>query len=214
MSARLERAVLAAAAHEYLRVGWPIAPGAWWSPQLQRYRCGRPRCRTSSPHAVDPGVGLSGDRCRATVAECVVTSPTEVDRWWTGHPYALLMPTSTGPGVVDGTEDIVNVVDERLRAEGYAAPISSSKVGQAQLFCQQLRPGQELWLAAAGAGVLLHGEDSWVTLPPSTVRTGQVRWLRSPQECGWRLPPAAVVCAALRVALTFRARPVTTGWSG
>jgi hypothetical protein len=214
MSARLERAVLAAAAHEYLRAGWPVAPGAWWSPQLQRYRCGRARCRTSSPHAVDPGIGPSGDRCRASVAQCVVTTPTEVDRWWTDHPYALLMPTSTGPGVVDGVEDIITMVDEKLRAEGHLAPLSTSKAGQAQLFCQPLRPSQELWLSAAGVGVLLHGEDSWVTLPPSTVRTGQVRWLRSPQECGWRLPSAAVVSAALRAALTFRARPVVNGRRG
>jgi hypothetical protein len=214
MSARLERAVLAAAAHDYLEAGWPIAPGAWWSPQLQRYRCGRPRCRTSSPHAVDPGVGPSGDRCRASVAQCVVTSPEEVDRWWTDHPYAVLMPTTTGPGVVDGVEEIINAIDERLKSEGYFAPISTAKAGQAQLFCQPLRPSQELWLTAAGAGVLLHGEDSWVTLPPSTVRTGQVRWLRSPQDCGWRLPSAAVVSAALRAALTFRARATVNGRPG
>jgi hypothetical protein len=37
-------------------------------------------------------------------------------------------------------------------------------------------------------GVLLHGSGSYVPLPPSRVRTGDVVWMRPPQALDWHLP--------------------------
>jgi hypothetical protein len=213
VSPRTDRAGLSAAAAEYLARDWPVAPGAWWSPQLRHYSCGRARCRVTGPHPVDvPAVVAREDvgRCQAPAAACVVR-PWQADRWWARHPYALVLPTSGPVSVIEGPAEFINGLDVWLRSQGVDAPLGSaptSPINRAELFCSALRVDEDVWLAAASIGVLIHGEQSWVTLPPSVTRSGTSRWWRSPAECGWVLPPAELVAEGLRRALVADRPPV------
>lgn len=200
MSPRLERSTLATAAHDFLRHGWPVAPGAWWSPQLRHYHCGRTGCCVSGPHPVEIHGGTG--RCTEPAADCVITTPAAVDRVWRTRSYSLLLPTGRGVSVVEGAPEPLRAVDAWLRGQGLVAPLASSPSEDVlELYCQTLPEDEELWLAAASKGVLLHGPNSWITLPPSATRAGTKPWLRSPAECRWELPPANAVTDGVRRAL-------------
>jgi hypothetical protein len=208
---RAQRSRLAATAHEYQNAGWPVAPGAWWSSQQQRYRCGRPGCRTSGPHPVDLAPDAPSGRCRVLAARSAQAVAPDLASCWTHRPYALLLPTGGKLTVIDGAHEIVAELDEKLRQQGHFSPLATPVTGQLQLFCAALDADLELWLAAAAASVLVHSDDSWVPLPPSSIRTGLIRWVRSPQAVGWQVAPASVATTALRSVLSSGHHTVLTG---
>jgi hypothetical protein len=156
-------------------------------------------------------VDVQQGRCRISASRSAQIVASDLEECWTRRPYALLLPTGGALTVLDGVDDVVTAVDERLRLQGYFSPLAAAVTGSLQLFCAALDADLELWLAAAGAGVLIHTDDSWVPLPPSTIRTGMIRWVRAPQAIGWRLAPAPVVSAALRSVLASGQHAVLTG---
>jgi hypothetical protein len=163
-----------AAVHAYLEAGWPIVPGAWWDPRAEQYRCRRVGCLTTGTiHAAD---GMT---------------PRRDPSAWNEAPATILLVTGHGIDVVE-------------------IPLGSTPPDA--IFSRTLTPGPvALWTSVrprllvlasttAGAavplglpsglphGVLLHSSGSYVPLPPSRVRTGDVVWIRPPQTLDWRLP--------------------------
>ncbi|MFG1923045.1 bifunctional DNA primase/polymerase [Cryptosporangium sp. NPDC048952] len=191
-------ASLAAAARGYLAAGWPIVPGAYWSPQTCAYRCGRPGCDNGSPHPVD-----SAERGRCDQrSQPRSIQPDHVERWWNNRGYNVLMPTGVAAAtVIEGPGRLIDDVDARLTARGCPPPLLVLPTGERQLFSAPLPVDDELWLATAVGGATLHGDDGWIPLPPSIVSAGMLRWVRPPEATGWRLPPATEVRTALRAAL-------------
>jgi hypothetical protein len=202
------RARIAAAARAYGRHGWSVAPGTWWEPRADRYGCGRPCCTIRSAHPVDltgmtpdhPGVPFAG-RCRVSADRYSSADPRRLDRIWAEDPYTLLLPTGAVATVIDAPHPIARAAAARLLRDGQAAPIAVAVRGRLQLFAgpapDNVIPQQEV----SGAGVLLHGPGSWVAHPPSTLRTGPVRWVRTPTDVGWTLPPFDQAVDALQRAV-------------
>jgi hypothetical protein len=189
---------LADAAREYLTAGWPIVPGAYWSPQMCAYRCGRPGCDNGSPHSVDTA---ARGRCRQQPEPRTIRLD-KVDHWWNNRGYNVMMPTGASTAtVIEAPAQLIDELDARLTGSGRPPPLVTLPTGERQLYSAPIPVDDKLWLAAAVGGVALHGSGAWVTLPPSIVSAGRVRWLRSPQAIGWRLPAAADVRTALLAVL-------------
>jgi hypothetical protein len=170
----LRQARRRAAVHAYLEAGWPIAPGAWWDPRAEQYRCRRVGCLTTGTiHAAD---GLT---------------PRSDASAWNSDPATMLLVTGHGVDVLE-------------------IPLGSAPLDP--VLSLMLTPGPEaLWTSVrprlliparvpAGGGIrpvlpsglpegaLLHGSGSYVPLPPSHVRTGDVVWMRPPPAVDWQLP--------------------------
>jgi hypothetical protein len=189
----LRQARRRAAVNAYLEAGWPIAPGAWWDPRAEQYRCRRVGCLTTGTiHAADG-----------------MTPRTDAVAW-SHDPATVLLVTGHGIDVVE-------------------LPLGSTP--PEALFTRALIPGPvALWMSVrprllvltstmGGAGVpdrlpdglpegvLLHGPRSYVPLPPSRVRTGDVVWMRPPQALDWQLPDLAEVVDLITRRLLGEATP-------
>ncbi|WP_170323567.1 bifunctional DNA primase/polymerase [Cryptosporangium phraense] len=197
MNRRRTLASLAEAAREYLTAGWPIVPGAYWSPQTCTYRCGRPACDNGSPHAVDT---IADGRCRQRTQPPTI-GLEQVEGWWSNRGYNLMMPTGASATVIEGPAGLIDDLDAHLTAVGSPPPVSALPTGERQLFSAPIPVDDELWLAAAVGGVTLHGAGAWVNLPPSVVSAGKVVWVRPPAMTRWRLPEAPAVRTALLAVL-------------
>ena len=193
-------ASLADAARGYLAAGWPIVPGAYWSPQTCAYRCGQPACDNRRPHPVD--VAAHG-RCDQRIPSPAVQLG-QVDRWWGTRGYNVIMPTGAFATVIEGPATLIAELDARLTGIGCPPPLLTLPPGECLLFSAPLPVDDDLWLATAVGGATLHGAGAWVTLPPSTVSSGKLRWERPPHAVAWRLPPSADVRTALRAVLAAR----------
>ena len=80
----LRQARRRAAVNAYLEAGWPIAPGAWWDPRAEQYRCRKVGCLTAGTiHAAD---GMT-PRCDASA--------------WADDPATVLLVTGHGIDVVE-----------------------------------------------------------------------------------------------------------------
>jgi hypothetical protein len=170
----LRQARRRAAVHAYLEAGWPIAPGAWWDARAEQYRCRRVGCLTTGTiHAAD---GMTPRRNASA---------------WSEDPATILLVTGHG----------IDVVELPLGATPPEAIFSRALIPGPVALWTSVRP--RLLLVASttsgGAvpetlppglpeGALLHGVRSYVPLPPSRVRTGDVVWMRPPQALEWRLP--------------------------
>jgi len=170
----LRQARRRAAVNAYLEAGWPIAPGAWWDLRAEQYRCRRVGCLTSGTiHAAD---GLTPRSDAAAWAHDPATVLLV-----TGHGIDVVeVPIGSTPpeevlarGLVPGPVALWTSARPRLLLMGGTAPGSPAPDGLADLLPE---------------GALLHGPGSYVPLPPSRMRTGDVLWLRSPQALDWRLP--------------------------
>lgn len=170
----LRQARRRSAVNAYLEAGWAIAPGAWWDPRAEQYRCRRVGCLTTGTiHAADG-----------------MTPRTDVSAW-ADDPATVLLVTGHG----------IDVVELPLGATPPEAIFSRAVLPGPVALWTSVRP-RLLVLASTtgGAGVpdrlpeglpegaLLHSTGSYVPLPPSRVRTGDVVWMRPPQSLEWRLP--------------------------
>jgi hypothetical protein len=171
----LRQARRRAAVHAYLEAGWPIAPGAWWDPRAEHYRCRRVGCLTTGTiHAAD---GLT---------------PRDDPSAWNADPATILLVTGHGIDVLEiplgptppdpvlarmitpGPEALWTSVRPRLLVLARTSPAAG------------VRPALPRGLLPEGA--LLHRGGSYVPLPPSRVRTGDVVWMRPPHAVEWQLP--------------------------
>ena len=170
----LRQARRRAAVNAYLEAGWPIAPGAWWDPRAEQYRCRKVGCLTTGTiHAAD-GMTPRGDASA-----------------WADDPATVLLVTGHG----------IDVVELPLGSTPPEAIFSRALIPGPVALWASVRP-RLLLLAGTTAGgpvpdrlpeglpegVLLHSTGSYVPLPPSRVRTGDVVWMRPPQTRGWALP--------------------------
>jgi hypothetical protein len=157
----------------FLEAGWPIAPGAWWDPRVEQYRCRRVGCLTSGTiHAAD---GMTPR-----------TDPSA----WSQDPSTILLITGHG----------IDVVELPLGSTPPEAIFSRALIPGPVALWASVRPRLLLFAGTTSGpvpdrlpdglpeGALLHSGGSYVPLPPSRVRTGDVVWMRPPQSLGWELP--------------------------
>ncbi len=170
----LRQARRRAAVNAYLEAGWPIAPGAWWDPRAEQYRCRKVGCLTAGTiHAAD---GMT-PRCDASA--------------WADDPATVLLVTGHG----------IDVVELPLGSTPPEAIFSRALIPGPVALWASVRPRLLLLASTTGGGAvpdrlpeglpegaLLHSTGSYVPLPPSRVRTGDVVWMRPPQTRGWALP--------------------------
>jgi hypothetical protein len=165
---RLRRAFLRRAALRYAAAGWDVIPGACLV--RGRFDCGQPGCFAIS--------------CHPAVAEwerLASHDPAAVRSWWRGGHYGVLLATGRAFDVLE-----VPAALGAAAAVGCAGPVAVSPTGRLSLL---VRRGAKLHpQLRRRPDVVLHGRGSWVPLPPTEFPDGRMRWLRSPQECGWRLP--------------------------
>jgi hypothetical protein len=170
----LRQARRKAAVTAFLEAGWAIAPGAWWDPRVEQYRCRRVGCLTTGTiHAAD---GMTPR-----------TDPSA----WADDPATILLITGHG----------IDVVELPLGTTPPEAIFSRAILPGPVALWASVRPRLLLFAATTGGaavphrlpaglpeGALLHSTGSYVPLPPSRVRTGDVVWMRPPQLLNWRLP--------------------------
>jgi hypothetical protein len=175
----LRQARRRAAVNAYLEAGWPIAPGAWWDPRAEQYRCRRVGCLTTGTiHAADGMV----PRADASA--------------WSSDPATVLLVTGHGIDVVElplGSTP-PETLFSRAALPGPVALWTSVRPRLLVLASTKGPAGvPDALPAGLPDGVLLHGAGSYIPLPPSRVRTGDVVWMRPPQALDWQLPELAEV---------------------
>jgi hypothetical protein len=173
--------------------GWPVVPGTWWQDGGWR--------------AADSGSGIDSgaDSVPAIAAGVAAASsdPAQVAKWWAEAPYAVLLATGRVLDVIEMPAWMGRRVAGRLRSFGVASPLAATPTGRWWLPVDPgtAAPADEL----VEAGVIRHGEGSWVIAPPSEAADGLVHWRVHPSVCGWRLPSAELVLSAAAEAVRWRA---------
>jgi hypothetical protein len=184
----LRQARRRAAVTAYLEAGWAVAPGAWWDPRAEQYRCRRVGCLTTGTiHAAD---GMA---------------PRADPGAWADDPATILLITGHG----------IDVVELPLGTTPPEAIFSRALIPGPVALWASVRPRLLLFAGTTGGGAvpdrlpeglpegaLLHSTGSYVPLPPSRVRTGDVVWMRPPQSLEWRLPELRDVVDLLARRLT------------
>lgn len=203
---RYERLALLNAARAYMRHGWPVIPGAWWSLQECRHVCDIPGCRSGGLHpgALDTGP-VSPLNPPSNLADYALTSEQDIRTRWGLHPYSVLMPT----GITCDVIELPSITAHRIWAEGSIAALhapaaqleaspgsaeTKSSGDDAVMFVVtqtgETIPSDTLDELARNR-IVLHRNGSWVPLPPTSVGGRPMRWLLKPQQCGWQLLPLA-----------------------
>src|SRR3954463_3725172 len=179
----LRQARRRSAVNAYLEAGWSIAPGAWWDPRSEQYRCRKVGCLTTGTiHAAD---GMAPRRDASA---------------WSEEPATVLLVTGHG----------IDVVELPLGSTPPEAIFSRALIPGPVALWASARPRLLLLASTTGGsavpdrlpdglpeGALLHSTGSYVPLPPSRVRTGDVVWMRPPQVLGWKLPELGEVVDVL-----------------
>jgi hypothetical protein len=165
-----ERSRLRKAAARYAAHGWPVRPGAYLSTgpaAARRFDCGTPGCHTVACHPSP--LPLTCD-------------PSTASALWKEHPYTVLLPTGYAFDVLE-----VPGVLGRAALLGFAAARGPVAVAPGDRWMFVVRPGHGVLAElAAHAGVLLHGQGSWVPAPPSRQFGGRVRWELPPEAHDWK----------------------------
>jgi hypothetical protein len=198
MALRYRRALVRTAVRA-AAAGLPVVPGAWWDAQSRRFDCDQTGCARSGPH---PAVDSDG-RFGTGLAAHALRHPDAVIRRWRYAPYAVLVPTGEACDVVDVPADIGHKLALRLDARSILGPVIAA--GSRWFFLTA--PGGRL--PALGGDALVHGQGSWVMLPPSQGPGGDVAtWLARPNRAGsWPLPRRDDVIRCLEICTIARGRP-------
>jgi Bifunctional DNA primase/polymerase, N-terminal len=161
--------------------GWPVMPGTY--PAGSQWAGGKD-LRRNGPSPVHSDWAL---RVGATA--------DEVAEWWSGEAYSLLVATGTTLDAIEVGAEIGQRTVAVLRAAGQPVPIAATPEGR-WLFLTTA--GQTLpRVLAEDDDVVLHGEGSWIPLPPTAFEHGIVHWRVRPEVCGWELPTSHVVQDAM-----------------
>jgi hypothetical protein len=193
---------LTAAALAAIEHGWPVLPGAWWSPTLRRHVCDIPGCLSAALHpaaiAEDPVSPLIPPR---NLAPYALTTRSAVQERWRRHPYAVLIPTGLACDAIEVPRERIASALEGLRQIGDPGPVALSSTS-AYLFVAPSRGGGEEQLAMVSRSrVLAHRAGSWVPLPPSQIEGAATTWLRAPQAVDWHLPEGSATLTAVVASL-------------
>jgi hypothetical protein len=173
------RAELKAGALTLAEHGWPLLPGTYW--QANRW--------TGMPDAPRFGPTPCVSAGEATDELETITS------WWSELPYSVLVATGSVVDVIEVSALAGRRVCAALRERGVVVPVATSPIGRwwfAVGAGEALRP--EL---AARLDVTLHGRGSVVAAPPTLGPQGSMTWRVPPAACGWRLPDACDLQAAM-----------------
>ncbi|SDN33504.1 bifunctional DNA primase/polymerase [Allokutzneria albata] len=165
--------------------GWPVLPGTY--PTAAGW-AGRDGIQTDGPVPV-----------HQDWAERVGTQPDQVATWWSGRPYSLLVATGIVLDAIEVDAELGRRAAIELRAAGVVVPIAATPSGS-WLFLTGTGAQLRRELAVQG-GIVLHGKDSYIPLPPSPFQHGVAHWRVKPQVCGWNLPSSEIVQDALSLAL-------------
>lgn len=123
------------------------------------------------------------------------TNPEQVAARWSGQPYSLLLATGTSVDALEVDASVGYRAAAALRSLGFPVPIVSTPQGRWYFL---ISAGQQIYPELARTGAIrLHGEGSWVPMPPTIFHHGVVHWRVKPEICGWRLPSSRVVQDAL-----------------
>lgn len=200
-------ALLGAALHCATEWQWPVLPGAGLRSGGREGRRGRdgrrcgcpdPDCQVPGGHPFDPGLLAAS------------TDGRMVRWWWTNRPYVPILLATGGRGpcavslpAVAGARALAAldhfgvrigpVVATPTRWSLLVSPYSLEELGE-------LLHAQD-WVPSS---LRFHGEGGHLTLPPSQVGAGKVRWERPPAPGGrapW-LPCVETVVDALVEAST------------
>lgn len=184
----LTRAAVRAAA-----AGLPVVPGAWWSTAERRFVCDVSGCNRTGPHPAVPAVyGGLGALPGEGLSTHALRHPTAVSVRWRRQPYAVLVPSGETCDVVDVPAAAARALALRLDARAELGPVIAA--GSRWFFLTV--PGGRL--PASGGDVLVHGQGSWIMLPPSLGPGGEpAGWLVRPGRAGWKLPTRDAVLREL-----------------
>jgi hypothetical protein len=155
---------------QYAVNGWPVIP-------LQDEKNGDESRRGSSFVAAD---GLQPSTDAYVVAD-----------WWSRLPYRIGLATGEFLDVIDAPA-VVGAIAHRWLLLSTATAIIP---GRRWLFV--VAPNMELPAALIGAGVVRHGAQECVAIPPSRTPHGDAYWLVAPTVVKWRPANAALVHQAL-----------------
>jgi len=153
--------------------GWPVFPGSY---------PGSGEWRGPQPVTDDWRRGVRVD------AKAVAEK-------WHEEPYSVLVATGTVVDAVEVDAELGRAAAGLLRAEDRPAPILAMPNGR-WIFLTASGPELPAQLANR-PGVVHHGKESWVPLPPSPYPGGIVHWRVKPEVWGWKLPHAAAVHGVL-----------------
>jgi hypothetical protein len=131
------------------------------------------------------------------------TPAEQVASWWTGRPYSLLLATGVTYDAIEVSSGLGTGAARVLRSIGLPVPIIATPTGR-WLFLTKLGSG----VADVFAGhndIVVHGQGSWIPLPPTPFQHGVVHWRVRPEVCGWQIPESHIVQDALTDALRARA---------
>lgn len=174
-------------AMRYAEAGWPVVPGAWWD--RSRYRCGGVECSVSGLH-VAGHTGLPSPGSAGSVPAAADALPVEVVARWSERPHTLLVATGS---VVDALELPALATGAVEHGGALGVPVARLPTGRWLLFAATAEGGMDSWAPTdpQWKGLLLHGQQSLVPLPPSLLLHGRVRWRSRPDLSPDRLPPMA-----------------------
>ncbi|MBB5153985.1 bifunctional DNA primase/polymerase [Saccharopolyspora phatthalungensis] len=114
------------------------------------------------------------------------TNPDEVTSWWTDRPYSLLVATGITVDAIEADADLGRRAASVLRALGFPVPIVATPDGRWYFLTAS---GGRLYPELAEHGeIRLHGNGSWVPMPPTAYPRGAVHWRVKPEVCAWHLP--------------------------
>jgi hypothetical protein len=194
---RYRRALIRTAASA-TAAGLPVVPGAWWSATEHRFVCDRSDCTRAGPHPVTgphPRSDLASGSSTASVPGLLAGAlrrPGDAIERWHRHPYAVLVPTGEGCDVVDVPARLGRLAQARLDQRAVRGPVIAA--GPRWFFLTAV--GGDL--PGCGGDVLVHGQGSWIVLPPSRGPAGQpAEWLVRPGRRSWDLPDRDAVIHAL-----------------
>jgi hypothetical protein len=192
------RRALTRTAVSAVAAGLPVVPGAWWSPGSRSFECDLAGCSRTGPHPAvrnDNSTGQPG--AVPGLAAHAVRQPAAVVTRWNHRPYAVLVPTGESCDVVDVPAALGPGLAVRLDARSALGPVIAAG---ARWFFLTAPGGQ---LPVLGGDVLMHGQGSWIVLPPSLGPGGAAAtWLVRPAAEDWDLPTRDDVVAALPPAQT------------
>ncbi|GAA4611781.1 bifunctional DNA primase/polymerase [Saccharopolyspora hordei] len=124
------------------------------------------------------------------------TNPDEVTAWWAEHPYSLLIATGHTVDALEVDAVLGRAAASVLRALGFPVPIVATPAGRWYFL---MASGGELAADLADVpGIRVHGQGSWVPMPPSAYPGGAVHWRVKPEVCAWQLPTPDFVQDAIR----------------
>lgn len=198
VGARRYRRALTVAALRCIAHGWPVIPGAWWSPSAQRHMCDIPGCLSAGMHPADVEQNIVAPLIApANLADYALTRRKEVVSKWSRHGYAVLVPTGISCDAIEVPHYRVKKLLEGQHDWGPIAHVGNS----AYIFVTPTTSLTDSEIAElAATQILVHSRGSWVAIPPSIIDGLETTWTVPPGSVDWKLPAASALLPLIATA--------------